>query len=79
MQGIILIKLINVVCVGVRYTKVSNHVELSKFKARLKKHRTAGEFKKKRFKGVGCLPIGDTNIREECIASVSEKNFNNHL
>ena len=64
MQGIVLIKLINVVCVGVRYTKVSNHVELSKFKARLKKHRTAGEFKKNRFKGVGCLPIGDTNIRD---------------
>ena len=64
MQGIILIKLINVVCVGVRYTKVSNHVELSKFKARLKKHRTAEEFKNNRFKGVGCLPIGDTNIRD---------------
>ena len=48
MQGIIPIKLINVVCVGVGYTKVSNHVELSKFKARLKKHRTAGELKKKK-------------------------------
>ena len=37
-------------------------------------HGTAGEFKK-RFKGVGCLPIGDTNIRNECIASVLEKNL----